>query len=165
MLVKPNGPLTLIGIRGATFISLSFLDQILSADFLSKLSKLFKVKFDINRVILTPYPAYWVFQKLLLGGAKYEHFSFLQSSCQLGLTSLSKQTTGSKSLLTKWKYCGRCFCALKHESISFQIPDNNANFHFKMTNMTSFQCKYIVPLIHLKEDRETQNLFAQPNKR
>ena len=101
MLVKPNGPLTLIGIRGATFISLSFLDQILLADFLSKLSKLFKVKFDINRVILTPYPAYWVFQKLPLGGAKYEHFSFLQSSCQLGLTSLSKQTTGSKSLLTK----------------------------------------------------------------
>ena len=34
--------LTLIGMRGDTFISLSFLDQILSADFLSKLSKLFE---------------------------------------------------------------------------------------------------------------------------
>ena len=45
--------LTLIGMRGGTFISLSFLDQILSADFLSKLSKLFEVKIDINRVILT----------------------------------------------------------------------------------------------------------------
>ena len=33
--------LTLIGMRGDTFISLSFLDQILSADILSKLSKLF----------------------------------------------------------------------------------------------------------------------------
>jgi hypothetical protein len=34
--------LTLIGMRGDTFISLSFFDQILSADFLSKLSKLFE---------------------------------------------------------------------------------------------------------------------------
>jgi hypothetical protein len=34
--------LTLIGMMGDTFISLSFLDQILSADFLSKLSKLFE---------------------------------------------------------------------------------------------------------------------------
>ena len=33
--------LTLIGMRGDTFISLSFLDQILSAEFLSKISKLF----------------------------------------------------------------------------------------------------------------------------
>ena len=32
--------LTLIGMRGDTFISLSFLDQILSAEFLSKISKL-----------------------------------------------------------------------------------------------------------------------------
>ena len=34
--------LTLIGMRSDIFISLSFLDQILSADFLSKLSKLFE---------------------------------------------------------------------------------------------------------------------------
>ena len=33
--------LTLIGMRGDTFISLSFLDQILTAEFLSKISKLF----------------------------------------------------------------------------------------------------------------------------
>ena len=33
--------LTLIGMRGDTFISLSFLDQILSAEFLWKISKLF----------------------------------------------------------------------------------------------------------------------------
>ena len=33
--------LTLIGMRGDTFISLSFLDQILPAEFLSKISKLF----------------------------------------------------------------------------------------------------------------------------
>ena len=36
-----NPALTLIDMRGDTFISLSFLDQILSADFLSKLSKHF----------------------------------------------------------------------------------------------------------------------------
>ena len=50
--------LTLIGMRGDAFISLSFLDQILSADFLSKLFKLLKVKIDINQVILTLCPAY-----------------------------------------------------------------------------------------------------------
>ena len=44
--------LTLIGMRGDTFISLSFLNQILSADFLSKLSKHLEVKIEINRVIL-----------------------------------------------------------------------------------------------------------------
>ena len=33
--------LTLIGLRGDTFISLSILDQILSAEFLSKISKFF----------------------------------------------------------------------------------------------------------------------------
>ena len=34
-------PLTLIGMRGDTFISLWFFDQILSADFLSKFYKFF----------------------------------------------------------------------------------------------------------------------------
>ena len=50
--------LTLIGMRGDTFISLSYLDQIFSADFLSKLSKL-EVKIDINGVDLTPCQAHW----------------------------------------------------------------------------------------------------------
>ena len=36
--------LTLIGMREGTFHPLPFLDQILSADFLSKLSKLFEVE-------------------------------------------------------------------------------------------------------------------------
>ena len=40
--------------KGDTFISLSFLDQILSAEFLSKVSKLLEVKIDINQVNLTP---------------------------------------------------------------------------------------------------------------
>jgi hypothetical protein len=44
--------LTLIGMRGDTFISFSFLDQILSADFLSKLSKLFEGE---------NWQVYWVF--------------------------------------------------------------------------------------------------------
>ena len=42
-----------------------------------------EVKIGINRVILI---AYWVFLKLPLGGAKDEHFSFFQRSCQLGLS-------------------------------------------------------------------------------
>ena len=43
--------LTLIGMRGDTFISMSFLDQILSADFYQNF---LKVKIDINQAILTP---------------------------------------------------------------------------------------------------------------
>ena len=42
--------LTLIGTRGDTFISLSFLDQILSAEFLSKTS--LEVKIEINQLFL-----------------------------------------------------------------------------------------------------------------
>ena len=49
--------LTLIGMRGDTFISLIFLDQILSAEFLSKISKILEVKVDINWVNLTPFEA------------------------------------------------------------------------------------------------------------
>ena len=46
--------LTLIGMREGTFHPLSFLDQILSAEFLSNISKLFwEVKIDNNRVNLT----------------------------------------------------------------------------------------------------------------
>ena len=47
--------ITLIGMRGDTFISLSYLDQIFSAKFLSKISKPFsEVKIDINWVDLPP---------------------------------------------------------------------------------------------------------------
>ena len=42
--IKDVCNLILIGMRGDTFTSLSFLDQILSAEFLSKLSKHFEVK-------------------------------------------------------------------------------------------------------------------------
>ena len=50
--------LNLIGMRGDTFIALSFFDQILSADFLSNFPNFLKVKIYINQVILTPCPAY-----------------------------------------------------------------------------------------------------------
>ena len=50
---------TLFGMGGDTFIPLSFLDWILSAKFISKISKLFlEVKIDINRVDLTPCQAH-----------------------------------------------------------------------------------------------------------
>ena len=53
--------LTLFGTGGDTFIPLSFLDQILSADFFFKnFQTFFELKFDINRVILTPCPGHWV---------------------------------------------------------------------------------------------------------
>ena len=49
--------LTLNGMREGTFPPLSFLDQILSAEFLSKNSKLGE-KIDINRINLTPCQAH-----------------------------------------------------------------------------------------------------------
>ena len=52
--IKDKDILTLIGMREGTFNPLSFLDQKLSAEFLSFL----EVKIDINQVILTPCPAY-----------------------------------------------------------------------------------------------------------
>lgn len=56
-----HSALTLIGMRKGTFHPLSFLDQNLSAEFLSKNSKLFlDMKIYINRVILTLCQAHWV---------------------------------------------------------------------------------------------------------
>ena len=47
--------LTLIGMRGDTFISLSFLDQILSVEFFIKnFQPILEVKIDINWINLTP---------------------------------------------------------------------------------------------------------------
>ena len=48
--------LTLIGMRGNTFISLFFLDQILSAEFLSKISKLF-LRWKLTSIGLIWHPA------------------------------------------------------------------------------------------------------------
>ena len=45
--VTGDSYLILIGMRGDTFISLSFLDQIFSAEFLSKISNFWDVKADI----------------------------------------------------------------------------------------------------------------------
>jgi hypothetical protein len=50
--------LTLSGTGQGIFIPLSLLDQIFSAEFFSKILTLLKVKIEINRVILTPYPAH-----------------------------------------------------------------------------------------------------------
>ena len=50
--------LTLSGMGRDIFTPLSLLDQILSAEFFSKISKLSEVKIEINRVILTPCPAH-----------------------------------------------------------------------------------------------------------
>ena len=48
----------LIGMRGDTFIALSSLDQILSAEFLSKTC--WGMNIDINQVNLTPWQAQFV---------------------------------------------------------------------------------------------------------
>ena len=64
-----------------TFISLYFLDQILSTEFLSKISKILEVKIDINRVNL-------LIESYKKGGSKVEHFSCFHSSYQWGLNVL-----------------------------------------------------------------------------
>ena len=68
--------LTLIGMMGDTFISFWFLDQILSAELLSKISKLFW-RWKLTSVELIWHPAKLIesYKKMPLGGAKDEHFS------------------------------------------------------------------------------------------
>ena len=51
--LNPGYLLTLIGMRGDTFISLSFLNQILSAVFYRNNTNFFDLKIDINWVNLT----------------------------------------------------------------------------------------------------------------
>ena len=76
--------------RGNTFIPLSFLDQILSAAFLSKISKLFwRWKLTSIRLIWHPAKLMESHKKMLNGGVKEEHFSCSHSSCQWGLKRLS----------------------------------------------------------------------------
>ena len=87
--------LTLIGMRGDTFISLSFWIRFCQLILHQNIPNVLKVKIDINRVILTPCPAYWVFWMLPLVGAKDEHFSFFQRSCQLRLKSQFKSNSQS----------------------------------------------------------------------
>ena len=74
----------LIGMRGDTFISLSFLDQILSAEFLSKNSKLF-CRWKLTSIGLIGSLS---LIKIPIGGNKDEHFSCFHSSCQWGLRML-----------------------------------------------------------------------------
>ena len=72
--------------RRDTFISLSFLDQIMSAGFLSKISKLFgRWKSSSIRLIWHPAKVIESYKKMPLGGAKDEHFSCFHSSCHWGL--------------------------------------------------------------------------------
>ena len=70
--------------EGDTFLSLSFLDQILTAEFLSKI--LTELKKDINRINLIPCWAHLVLQKMPIDGSKDVHFSCFHSSCQWGLS-------------------------------------------------------------------------------
>ena len=67
--------LTLIGMRGDTFISLSFLDQILSAEFLSKISKLFW-RWKLTSIGLIWHSAKLIesYKNMPLGSVKDEHF-------------------------------------------------------------------------------------------
>ena len=60
--------LTLIGLREGIFHPLSFLDQIFSPEFLSKIYKLFGNENWHPAKLIEPY------KKMLLGGAIDEHF-------------------------------------------------------------------------------------------
>ena len=85
-----HAALTLIGTREGTFHPLSFLDEILSAEFLSQISEFFwRWKLTSNRLIWHPAKlnTHWfLWKEIPLGGAKAEHFFCFYSSCQLGLS-------------------------------------------------------------------------------
>ena len=67
---------------------LSFLDQILPADFFSEISKLFwRSKLTSIGSIRCPAKLIGSY-KIFLGGAEDEYFSFFHSSCQLGLKTI-----------------------------------------------------------------------------
>ena len=60
--------------------------------FFFKISQTFlEVKIEINWIILTPWPAHWVLQKLPLGSSKDEHFSCFVTPCQKGLRPCSSR--------------------------------------------------------------------------
>ena len=71
--------LTLIGMRGDTFTSLSFWDFVIGVYFYQKFPKFLEVKIEINQVNLTSSLS---LMKMPPGGAKDEHFSCFPSSCQ-----------------------------------------------------------------------------------
>ena len=84
--------LTLIGMRGDTFTSLSFLDEILSAEFLSKRSKHFGGKNWHHSGYFDTLPSLLSLLNVALGASKNGHFSFFQRSCQLGLSENDADT-------------------------------------------------------------------------
>ena len=71
--------------RGDNFIPLLILDQILSADFLSKRSKLFGSKNWHHSGYFDTLPSLLSLLNVALGSSKDGHFSFFQRSCQLEL--------------------------------------------------------------------------------
>ena len=92
--------LTLFGTGGDTFIPLFFLDQFLSAEFLSKISQLcWQWKWTFIKLIWKPAKLIESYKHC---GAKDEHFSCFHSSCQWRLRQvqcsfLTKQTFLFKS--------------------------------------------------------------------
>ena len=102
------------------FIPLSLLDQILSAEVFSKISKLFAGEnwhqsgyFDTQLIES--------YKKLPLGGSKDEHFSCFPTSCQTGLSKrrffyYDKRWNGKRCLLANvdyfWHLMWKTFCHL-----------------------------------------------------
>ena len=82
--------LTLIGMRGDTFTSLSFWDFVIGVYFYQKFPKFLEVKIEINQVNLTSSLS---LMKMPPGGAKDEHFSCFPSSCQWGLSNTRYSTS------------------------------------------------------------------------
>ena len=95
--------LTLIDMRGDTFSSLSISDQSLSAEFLSKISKLFWGENWHQSGWFDTLPSSCSLIKMPLDGAKDEHFSCFHSSCQwLRVKSNTTKVTLTMPSLVCW---------------------------------------------------------------
>ena len=119
--------LTLIGMRQGTFTPLSFLDWILSAEFLSKISKLFwRWKLTSIRFIWHPTKLIESLKTCPIGGPKMNIFL---ASCQLGLNAEfyipSTLNTDFNCVCSKILNHGLLFSLfiLKHSKINLKIQD------------------------------------------
>ena len=107
--------LTLIGMRGDTFISLSFLDQILSAELFIKN---FQTFLEVKKIDKLPSSSSLI--KVAPICTKGEHFLCFHSSCQWGFMTVSDKTIQCEFLVNA---CLTIACWLLEESLATALYD------------------------------------------
>jgi len=113
--------------RVDTFVSLSFLDQILSAEFLSKGSKLFWGKNWHQSGYFDTLPSLLSLLNVALGASKNGHFSFFQRSCQLGLSQYYHTGSAMGKFNKVKQYLNKFWSILKLSMVQIICNDLKSN--------------------------------------